>query len=66
MSPLVAFCSVCRKVIDTNNQVYYVFLDRTDNIPFCVECYLENVKEMRKRDPFITPIYQKNFVRMNK
>lgn len=62
-------CFKCRKDIDAENgEEYYVFLNknRTDNEPFCVLCYLQDIEDMKELDPFITPLYQKNFVRMNK
>jgi hypothetical protein len=62
-------CCICAKEIDRDNQIYYVFIGRSKTISneaFCVECYLADVREKMKLDPFLSPLYQKNFIRMNK
>jgi hypothetical protein len=61
-------CFKCNKDIDTDNQVYYVFLnkDNTDNAAYCTDCYLQDIADMKKLDPFLIAIYSKNFIRMNK
>ena len=60
--------SVVGKDINTENQVYYVFIGKTktENSEFCTECYLEDIKEMNELDPALSSIYVKNFIRMNK
>ena len=61
-------CFKCRKDIDSEIEEYYVFINknRTDNEPFCPKCYEQDIEDMKELDPFITPLYQKNFIRMNK
>ena len=62
-------CCICGKEIDRDNQIYYVFIGRSKTISneaFCTECYLSDVKEKTKLDPFNPHIYHKNFIRMNK
>jgi hypothetical protein len=61
-------CFKCRKEIDTETQIYYVFIsrDKEGNEPYCVSCYLQDIADMKKLDPFLSPIYSKNFIRMNK
>lgn len=61
-------CFKCRKSIDVDNQVFYVFIGKTstENMKYCTDCYLQDIKDMNELDPFLTPIYSKNFIRMNK
>ena len=62
-------CFICRKNIDSDNgEEYYVFIGRTntDSEPFCIKCYEQDIENMKELDPFITPLYSKNFIRMNK
>jgi hypothetical protein len=60
-------CYKCRKDIDALSEEYYVFLAKTciDNEPYCCKCYEQDIEEMKELDPFITPLYQKNFIKMN-
>lgn len=57
-----------RKEIDTEHQIYYVFIrkTKTENAEFCTQCYLEDIKDMTELDPDLSHIYAKNFIRMNK
>jgi hypothetical protein len=62
------YCFKCRKYIDSNTEEYYVFIGRTntDNEAFCLVCYQQDIEEMKELDPFVFPIYSKNFIKMNK
>jgi len=67
--PITTKCFRCRTEINTENQIYYVFIgmDAQDgNEPFCCPCYFEDIQAMSKLDPFHVHIYHKNFIRMNK
>lgn len=62
-------CFKCGKIINTDNQIYYVYIGKSStegNEPFCTYCYLQDIKDMSELDPFLTPLYAKNFIRMNK
>jgi len=62
-------CCICSIPINQDTQIYYVFIGRsktTSNEPFCVDCYLADVRKNQKLDPFKNPVYHKNFIRMNK
>lgn len=61
-------CFKCRDYIDIEHSVYYVFIGKTPkgNEPYCVKCYLQDISDMKELDPFLSPIYAKNFIRMNK
>lgn len=61
-------CFKCEKYIDSDNEQYYVFISRTKtaNEPYCIKCHEQDIEEMKELDPFVTPLYQKNFVLMNK
>ena len=61
-------CFECRNEIDTENFIYYVFIGKSKegNEPFCISCYREDVADMNELDPSLTPIYVKNFIRINK
>lgn len=61
-------CFKCRDYIDIEHSVYYVFIGKTstENAEYCVKCYLQDVQEKTKLDPFLSPLYSKNFIRMNK
>lgn len=61
-------CFKCRKYIDSDIEEYYVFVSRTkvENEPYCSKCYEQDIQDMKELDPFITPLYAKNFIRMNK
>jgi hypothetical protein len=37
-----------------------------DNEPYCIKCHEQDIQDMKELDPFITPLYAKNFIRMNK
>lgn len=51
------------KDINTENQVYYVFIGRTktENSEYCTESYLQDVADANELDPSLTAIYVKNF-----
>ncbi len=70
LTVITTLCFMCRKDINTESgEEYYVFVNKnstTGNEPFCVKCYQQDIENMKELDPFITPLYQKNFVRMNK
>lgn len=61
-------CFKCRTEINLDNQVYYVFIGKTttENAEYCVSCYLQDIKDAKDLDPFLSDIYSKNFIRMNK
>lgn len=61
-------CFKCRKDIDSDIEEYYVFVSRTkvDNEPYCIKCYQQDMEDAKELDPFVFPIYSKNFIRMNK
>ena len=61
-------CFRCSKNIDSDTEEYYVFIGKTstDNAPFCIKCYEQDIEQIKELDPFITPLYEKNFIRMNK
>jgi hypothetical protein len=68
LTKIITLCFKCRKNIDDEQEEYYVFLnkDRTEgNEPYCIKCYQQDIEDMKELDPFITPLYAKNFVRMN-
>lgn len=59
-------CFKCRKIIDIDTQIFYLFLGKTstENAIYCVDCYLQDIKKMTQLDPFVTKLYSKNFIRM--
>lgn len=61
-------CFKCSKYIDSETEEYYVFVNKTkiENEPYCIKCHEQDIQEMKELDPFITPLYSKNFIRMNK
>lgn len=61
-------CFKCRCQINVENQIYYVFIGKTNtqNELFCTNCYLQDVKDMTELDPSLSHIYAHNFIRMNK
>ena len=62
-------CYVCRKPIDVDTQIFYVFIGRTqtDNMEYCTDCYLQDIRNNDKLNPFNNiKIYSRNFIRMNK
>ena len=61
-------CFKCSKYIDSETEEYFVFISKTktDNEPYCSKCYEQDIQEMKELDPFITPLYSKNFIAMNK
>ena len=62
-------CFKCRKNIAHETEEYYVFVSKTniDNEPFCVTCYQQDIDQIKELlDPFITKLYVKNFIAMNK
>jgi len=61
-------CFKCRKDIDSDKEEYYVYISRThtDSEPYCIKCYAQDIEDMKELDPFITPLYIRNFIRMNK
>lgn len=67
MSTKNIHCYICSKDIDALNEEYYVFLSRTiiENEPYCIKCYERDIEDMKELDPFITPLYAKNFIKMN-
>lgn len=65
MSTKNIHCFICQKDIDFDNEEYYVFLDSLDNNSYCIKCYEQDIENMKELDPFITPLYQKNFIKMN-
>lgn len=69
MMMVITHCFKCRKDINTDNQIYYVYIGKSStegNVEYCIDCYLQDVKDMSELDPFLTPIYARNFIRMNK
>ena len=61
-------CFKCRKPIDTDKEKYYVFIGKTvtiGNKAFCIICRDQEVEYMKDLDPFIAPLYSKNFIKMN-
>lgn len=68
MDNKISQCFKCRRAIDIETQIYYVFIGKTntENSIFCVDCYLQDVKDMTELDPSLSHIYAHNFIRMNK
>lgn len=62
------FCFGCGKYIDSETEEYYVFIGKTstDNAPYCTKCHEQDIENIKELDPFITPLYQRNYIRMNK
>ena len=67
MSTKNIHCLICKKDIDFDNEEYYVFITKTHtaNEPYCTKCYEQDIENMKELDPFITPLYSANFIRMN-
>jgi hypothetical protein len=66
---VISKCFKCRKEIDIEHQVYYVFIGKTKtegNAEYCNECYLQDVADANELDPSLTAIYIRNFIRKNK
>ena len=69
---MLIHCFKCKKDIDSDHQIYYVFIGKTNigNEEYCTDCYLQDVKEAKALDPSLnkslSDIYSKNFIRMNK
>lgn len=62
----ILYCFKCRKEIHPDNDEFYVFLDSLDNNSYCIKCHEQDIEDMKELDPFITPFYDRNFIRMNK
>jgi hypothetical protein len=63
---MIKKCFRCRKEIDTDHQIYYVFIGKTKtegNAEYCSECYLQDVADANELDPSLKPIYIKNFLK---
>lgn len=68
MPQKTCLCFKCRKEINIDNQIFYVFIGKTstENMKYCTDCYLQDVQDMKELDPSVSQIYARNFIRMNK